>query len=438
MFFLSENSDISNYTLINNKFFEQILPYIDSNYAKIYLMAYFYAMKNISVSNDELAALLHLDRNTLDNAFKFFSSCNMIKKHEMANGDYAVEFLSLDMKNAVCKIDDRPKADVLQIIEGQNNQLERMYERIEEIIGKSLDHYEIRQIDAFLVNYSVAYDVILEAFKFAYYKKKTRSVRDALKELTRWINSGVKTSAELDRRLEDENERYALYSKALRYFGEYRLPTKTEMQYLDRWTIDYNFDFEVIKKAMDESASIKNPNFKYINGILTNWYSNFKEKNPWGKKGAKKDFDSEEFALISSKIMDELKIEELSKEAESLISYLYKNFEKKEIIDEILKSKRSKKFGQEGIENAFDNLSEKEGNISKGAITLEDLGDIVVKNPNNPKFTNKKPEEKSEMDSKKTRKNTITDDYKDVQDYDNISEKLLSNNGLEEFLKEVK
>ena len=63
MIFLSNRIDSTSYTLIHNTFFEQILPYIDSAYLKVYFYSFYLAANIDKVgikTNAQIANELHI------------------------------------------------------------------------------------------------------------------------------------------------------------------------------------------------------------------------------------------------------------------------------------------------------------------------------------------------------------------------------------------
>ena len=48
-----------------------------------------------------------------------------------------------------------------------------------------------------------------------------------------------------------------------------------ELQYINKWTNDYEFTLDVILEACKKAVSIgRNVSFSYIDGILRHWYQN--------------------------------------------------------------------------------------------------------------------------------------------------------------------
>ena len=242
MIFLSNKIDSTSYTLIHNTFFEQILPYIDSAYLKVYFYSFYLAANIDKVgikTNVQIANELHIPETDVLSAFDYLEKCNLIRKHHIENSsadNYSVEILPIE-KYAVKSETSYEEEYLTQ----KNENLKNMYDNIEEIIQRNLNANEIRKIDTVIKNNDLSYDVVVEAFKFVYYNKKSSSITTVMSTIKQWISDGIHTSNDLDSNLFNINERYATYRKILKYFGEYRLPTKPEIKIMNKWIEDYNF-----------------------------------------------------------------------------------------------------------------------------------------------------------------------------------------------------
>ena len=48
--------------------------------------------------------------------------------------------------------------------------------------------------------------------------------------------------------------------------------TQYEFAYIEKWNIDYNYPLEVIEIALKKTTSKANPNFDYLDKLLTDWH----------------------------------------------------------------------------------------------------------------------------------------------------------------------
>lgn len=426
MIFLSNRIDSTSYTLIHNTFFEQILPYIDSAYLKVYFYSFYLAANIDKVgikTNVQIANELHIPETDVLSAFDYLEKCNLIRKHHIENSsadNYSVEILPIE-KYAVKSETSYEEEYLTQ----KNENLKNMYDNIEEIIKRNLNANEIRKIDTVIKNNDLSYDVVVEAFKFVYYNKKSSSITTVISTIKQWISDGIHTSNDLDSNLFNINERYATYRKILKYFGEYRLPTKPEIKIMNKWIDDYNFSIEVIEKAIDETLKIKTPNFKYLDAIMDNWQKLYTANKELTKT------NQVSYADFKAEIMFHMNMDSLDNSQEKMMSFLYKNYKKDIVLSAVDYIKKDKKrdFSLNSLfdfitSSSMDDKLESETVITFGNISLEQMEKVLEAHEKQREA--KKPKTK-ENQKEKSFVNTTALSGKELEEF------LLDKNDLDNF-----
>ena len=427
MFFLSNTNEAKSYTLIHNVFFEQIMPYLDDKYLKVYMYTYYLAnnIDKIGVKNNEdIAKDLNIDYLDVISAFDYLEKFNLIRKHYVENSqsdNYSIEILPLNKYSK-----KQETTYEMEYISSKNEKLRQMYDKIEEITKVHLNAYDIKKIDTTIKNNDIAYEVVIEAFKFIYYNNKSVNVNEALNTLKLWIREGIYTSKDLDNSLSNINERYATYRKILKYFGEYRLPTKPEMKKMDKWIDEYCFSIEVIEKAIEETLKIKSPNFRYLDAILNKWYELYTRtrKILQKDKTAYTNFKTEIIKLQNTD-------RKITEDEEKKLSFLYKNYPLDAVFSAIKHMNLQNKTND--IDTLFDFITgdintgdlQKETTLSFGNISLEDLENIFANQQENMRKT--EPKNITKTVKRQTYVNTPTLTGKELEDA------ILSNNDLDNF-----
>ena len=54
--------------------------------------------------------------------------------------------------------------------------------------------------------------------------------------------------------------------------GFSRQLSQYEQAYVEKWLVDYGYSFDIIEIALKKTTSKANPNFDYIDRILSDWY----------------------------------------------------------------------------------------------------------------------------------------------------------------------
>ena len=87
-----------------------------------------------------------------------------------------------------------------------------------------------------------------------------------------WHDKGIRTVKEAKIESRKYNKIYSTVINALGIIN--RGLTKQEINYIDKWTNQYNFSAEIIEEACNKTIEkTGQPRFKYLDGILKSWYN---------------------------------------------------------------------------------------------------------------------------------------------------------------------
>lgn len=278
MFFLEERLLHNKDMVLPHSFFELVLPLLapEPYAAGIYLYAYYLSMQQgddrIEInSNEELAQRLGVHVDDVYNTWKFCEELNLIKKHildEEITGAYSIEFR--DLRTVVGKTRTKNVTTDELLVAYKNEEYKKMYDRIEQSIKYPLSSIDIKKIHQTISDYNISKDLVVEAVLYTIYKKKNRSIAMAMGVLRNWHLDGIRTVEDLEQMMQGKEKRYLEYKKILNAMGEYRSPTEPEREMMDMWLDEYQFDLDSILSAVGKTISIKNPNLKYVDGVLKN------------------------------------------------------------------------------------------------------------------------------------------------------------------------
>lgn len=435
MFFQETRDEFSADVAVPAVFFDQILPILHPNYARVYLYGYYLTTRGEEreMDNQVFAAKLKIELAELLEAWDFLESCGLIRKHlseEALAWDYAVEFCDL---KAIYRGRSEPKHTVStdeMVVLAKNSYQRAMFDAIESMTKKTLSYNDIRTINEFMKEYSVSRELVTEAFSFSVSMKKSRTVASALGILRTWYLDGIRSVEDVQLHLQSKHQRYTEYRKILSFLGEYRLPTGPEKKMMDHWLDEMQFGMEVIESAVGKSVAIKNPNMNYVNGVLKNWhkkYTALPKKRSFAKANK---FSELEFR---TRVIEALGAREktISQEEDRYLTDLYRNFSFDEVETAIRYLKSSAGEGADAGRYRLEGVSEevvgiealarflirpgasgesadsKVGSKAQDRIHLEDIADILSeKAPKTAAATSgqKKAEEEDELERRLIRK----------------------------------
>ncbi len=291
MTFYCETTDIDlGNTSIENIFINDFMPMANGTYVKVYLLGYKYASENnqkLQINNESIARQLNIPLVDVLNAWDFWESKNIIKKHynDTTDTNYDIEFLNLKqlyINNIIKPSLTNPSAasthkesyvcTVEDLVDAKNiPSINDMFNKISTIISRPLVPNESKKILEWIQNYNMGTNVIVEAYKYAKKKKNKKNVNYINGIIRNWYDEGITNMKSLESYLGNSDVNYYKYNRIMKCLGLQRTPTEEEIRMIDKWMNEWSFSIEVILEACNKTISIRNPNLKYVNGILSRW-----------------------------------------------------------------------------------------------------------------------------------------------------------------------
>lgn len=277
-------------TNVENIFINEYMTEAPGDYVKVYLFALMYADFDINMTNDTIAK--HLDQADEDvlKAWSYWESLGIIKKHYEKPNDkfhYKVEFLNLKErvygkksknKNADSKVPDNLKELM------NNDEIKNMYSDIERVAGRLFEGKEPVEILSWLTDYNATPEIIVYAYSYCKKKRNHCNHKYVGAIVKEWMNLGLRTIDEIERFLEETDNRHYLYKRVLKSLGFMRNATEEEKRIMDIWFDQMGFNIDKVLDACKKTSGISNPNINYINSVLKAWSGNEKTGKP-GEEG---------------------------------------------------------------------------------------------------------------------------------------------------------
>lgn len=272
-------------TELENIFINEYMPNADGSFVKVYIFALMYADRDARMTNEIIAK--HLKISILDvlQAWDYWEKQGIVKKHAKTANDqfnYTVEFLNLKelvyskSKKSRKTGETIPKEhkDLLE-----NEEIKKMYSDVEQITGRFLEGTEHQEILSWIIDFSVAPELVLKAYRYCVEKRNNSKAKYVASVIKEWVNQGLKTTAEADEFLEETDSRHFLYRRILKSLGLFRHPTEEEKRIMDTWFDELNFPIDTVLEACKKTSGITNPNINYINSVLKGWKTEGKAKD---------------------------------------------------------------------------------------------------------------------------------------------------------------
>ncbi|MDU1540268.1 MAG: DnaD domain protein [Paeniclostridium sordellii] len=281
MFFKEVNEIDLGQTTIDNIFIDIFMPMANGLYVQVYLLGYRYACdmtSNPKFNNNSIARNLNIPLSDVLAAWDFWEEKKLVKKHKNEGNDdfdFSIEFLDLKkiyMDNILNR-NQSIKSDVNSIVSaGENIQIRKMFNCINQIVGRHLQPSEKISILDMMDKYNMSTDMILCAYEHVKEQTGTSKPVSYIEGIIRnWYDANLYTPEEVQNSFAERSKRFMMYKTVFNELGFSRQPTRSEKELMDIWFDKYKFDIELILEACSKSKNISNPSISYINGIVKSW-----------------------------------------------------------------------------------------------------------------------------------------------------------------------
>ncbi|MFU0824494.1 DnaD domain protein [Clostridium sp.] len=267
--FMFKNTNIE-YTPISNVFIDKFMPKARGEYIKVYLLGLRYCLSGeIGINSSSIASSLHLLESDVMNAWNYWNDEGVIKISKIDNmGNFSIEFLDLNAQN----IESDDKVNLLS--ELKNTAIKDMMEDIEKLLARPLSNKEMTMYLSWLKDYNFTPELLLLLIQYSISKGK-RDYRYIEKIAISWHDSKIKTVDDAQSFIKMHEDKWLNIKKILKYLGIQSSDVmKPQEQMIDKWLNVYKFSLEIIYKACDICFErLNKAEFRYIDGILNNWFT---------------------------------------------------------------------------------------------------------------------------------------------------------------------
>lgn len=254
-------------------FFTEYLSQSKGDYIKVYLYIIFLSKYGKDVKINDLSKKLELDFKVIQDAIKYWEDFGVITKK---NTGYIINNLQEIELHKLYK----PKVALSAEAQKQTAQNQRRAQAIENINNEffqgimSPSWYS--DIELWFKKYNFDEEVMIALFRYCFnrsalHRNYIQTVADA------WHSNKIQNFNDLDNYYAKQEKLNILYKSITKKLGYNRQLTQYEQAYVQKWSIDYGFSFDIIEIALKKTTSKVNPNFDYLDKLLTDWHDrNFK------------------------------------------------------------------------------------------------------------------------------------------------------------------
>lgn len=259
------------FTPVSNIFIEKYMIQARGEFIKIYLLMLKYSLSGeLGVSSSILASSLNLLESDIMNALHYWNDLGVIKLKSIDNmGNFNVEFLDLtdEVKSPTKQI------DLLEALDSNNTK--DMMKDIEVLLGRPLSPNEMSLYLNWQEEFGFSSELILILIEYCLSKGKS-DYRYIEKVALSWYDQKISTIEQAQNLIKKTEDKWINMRKILTYLGITNTDImKPQQDIIEKWILTFKFSNEIIFKACDICFErLNRADFKYIDGILSNWNKN--------------------------------------------------------------------------------------------------------------------------------------------------------------------
>ena len=255
-------------TNLPDVFFTEYLSQSNGDYIKVYLYLIFLSKYGKDIKINDLSKNLELPLKTIQDSIKYWEDLGVITKK---NTGYIINDLQEIELHKLYKPRVSLSVEAMQQTT-QNQYRAKAIENINnEFFQGIMSPSWYGDIDLWFKKYGFDEEVMIALFRYCYnrsalHRNYIQAVADA------WSKNNIKTFNDLDSYFEKQEKLNVLYKSISKKLGYTRPLTQYEQAYIDKWSLDYNYNLTTIEIALKKTTSKANPSFDYIDKLLTDWH----------------------------------------------------------------------------------------------------------------------------------------------------------------------
>ena len=256
------------YTELPDIFFTEYISQTPGDFIKVYLYLLFLSKYGKDIKVNDLSKKLELPLKVIQDSIKFLEEENLLTKKNtgfIINNIQEIELHKLYNPKVTSSPEQLQKTAENQYrakaIENINNEF------FQGIMSPSW----YSDIDLSFRKYNFDEEVMIALFRYCFNRSALhRNYIQAVAEA--WAKNNIRTFNDLDIYYEKQEKLKKISKTISKKLGITRQLSQYEEAYIEKWTIEYNYSMDIIEIALKKTTSKANPNFDYLDKLLTDWH----------------------------------------------------------------------------------------------------------------------------------------------------------------------
>lgn len=255
-------------TSIPDIFFTEYMSQANGDYIKVYFYIVFLSKYNKEIKINDMSKTLNIPFKTIQEAIAYWEEQELLIKKN--NGYIVVDLQEKELNNLYSpKLTSTPEKSL------SNAKNQYRSKAIEEINNSCFQGMMspswYNDIDLWFNKYGFDEQVMIALFRYcldrsALHRNYIQAVADA------WHKNNIQNFTDLDNYYAKQEKLSLIEKQVAKKLGLTRGLTQYEKGYIEKWVVDYSYKMDVIEIALKKTTSKTNPNFEYLNTLITNWH----------------------------------------------------------------------------------------------------------------------------------------------------------------------
>ena len=264
----SDSSMLFSYTSLPDVFFTEYLSAASGNSIKVYLYILFLSKYNKDIKLNDLSKKLALPLNIIQESLKYWEETGIITKKGTGYIVNNIQEIELNKLYTPKITINKERAQDIEKDQSRSNAIENINNSFFQGI-MSPSWYS--DIDLWFKKYNFDEEVMIALFRYCFEKSAlhrnyVKAVADA------WYGNKIQTFSELEDYYENQEKLNKIKKSIAKKLGLNRSLTQYEEAYIEKWLTEYKYNLDVIEIALKKTTSKSNPNFDYLDKMISDWY----------------------------------------------------------------------------------------------------------------------------------------------------------------------
>ena len=266
-----EQHDLSmlfSYTELPDVFFTEYLSQAPGDFIKVYLYLLFLSKYNKEIKLNDMSKKLALPLAIIQEALKYWEENEVIVKKGTG---YIVNHLQEQQLYQLYSPKITISKESIQNVEKDKSRSKAIETINSSFFQGIMSPSWYNDIDLWFKKYHFDEEVMIALFRYCFDKSALhRNYVKAVAEA--WHSHNIKTFSELEEYDEQKEKMKKIKKDICKKLGLTRTLTQYEEAYIEKWIEDYQYSFDVIELALKKTTSKTNPNFDYIDKMISDWH----------------------------------------------------------------------------------------------------------------------------------------------------------------------